>query len=126
MKTFYNSIEKIFEKFSMTCVRIFSNSITFMIAFCLVIYWATLQDFIHEPLKDSIRDIIISITFLSFFIIQKWFNHFSRALHLKLNELVASHENANNALIKSEEKSEEEMKELSKTHEELVMQTRQM
>ena len=97
-----------------------------MAALVLVVYWLSLQNFVHEPLRDSIRDFIISVTFLSFFIIQKWFNHFSRALHVKLNELVASHELADNKLIKVEEKSEQEMKELSKNHEELVAQTKQL
>lgn len=120
MKKIYLFVERIFEKVAMMVIRIFSNSITFMAALVLVIYWLSLQNFMHEPVRDSIRDFIISVTFLSLFIIQKWFNHFSLALHLKLNELVASHENANNKLIKSEEKSEEEMKELARIHEEIA------
>lgn len=59
-------------------------------------------------------DIIFSITFLSIFIIQKSVNRFSAALHLKMNELVASHDTASNRIINVEEKSEEEIRELAK------------
>jgi low affinity Fe/Cu permease len=59
-------------------------------------------------------DIIFSITFLSIFIIQKSVNRFSAALHLKMNELVASHDNASNRIINVEEKSEEEIRALAK------------
>ncbi|MBK7038574.1 MAG: low affinity iron permease family protein [Chitinophagales bacterium] len=38
--------------------------------------------------------------FLSLFIIQRSFNKLSSALHLKVNELVASHELARNTICK--------------------------
>jgi low affinity Fe/Cu permease len=54
------------------------------------------------------------------FIIQKSFIHFSASLHLKVNELVASHKAASNAVINAEEKTEDEITELSKEYAELV------
>ncbi len=59
-------------------------------------------------------DVIFSTTFLSLFIIQKSVNRFSAALHLKMNELVASHDNASNRIINIEEKTEEEIRDLAK------------
>ena len=59
-------------------------------------------------------DVIFSTTFLSIFIIQKSVNRFSAALHLKMNELVASHDTASNRIINVEEKSEEEIRDLAK------------
>ena len=59
-------------------------------------------------------DVIFSVTFLSIFIIQKSVNRFSAALHLKMNELVASHDNASNRIINIEEKTEEEIRALAK------------
>jgi low affinity Fe/Cu permease len=59
-------------------------------------------------------DVIFSITFLSIFIIQKTVNRFSVALQLKMNELVASHDKASNEMINIEDKTEEELKKLSK------------
>ena len=60
--------------------------------------------------------------FLTLFIIQKSFIHFSASLHLKINELVASDKAASNTVINAEEKTEEEITELSKEYTELVEQ----
>ena len=54
------------------------------------------------------------------FIIQKSFNRFSASLHLKVNELVASHEPASNSVINAEEKTEHEITQLSKEYTELA------
>ena len=54
--------------------------------------------------------------------IQKSFNRFSGSLHLKLNELVSAHDNANNAIINVEHKTEEEIKEIAKEYAEIVEQ----
>ena len=54
------------------------------------------------------------------FIIQKSFNRFSVSLHLKVNELVASHEPASNSVINAEEKTEYEIAKLSKEYVELA------
>jgi len=62
---------------------------------------------------------------LSLFIIQKSFNRFSKSLRLKVNELVASHEPANNAVIHAEEKTEHEINKLSKEYLELVEHIKQ-
>ena len=69
-----------------------------------------------------IGDLILGVTFLSLFIIQKSFNRFSASLHLKVNELVASHEPASNAVINIEQKTEAEITELSKEYAELVVE----
>lgn len=54
------------------------------------------------------------------FLIQKSFNRFSASLHLKVNELVATHETASNAVINAEEKTEHEINALSKEYLELA------
>lgn len=72
--------------------------------------------FYLQDIHYSIGDLILGITFLSLFMIQKSFNRFSASLHLKLNELVASHEPANNKLINIEQKTEFELNELSKEY----------
>ena len=71
-------------------------------------------------IHDILRDIILGITFLSLFIIQKSFNRFSASLHLKVNELVSSHEPASNAVINTEAKTEYELNELSKEYSRLA------
>jgi low affinity Fe/Cu permease len=59
------------------------------------------------------------------FIIQKSFNHFSAALHLKVNELVASHDAASNAVITVEAKTEHEITQLTKEYAELAEQPKE-
>jgi low affinity Fe/Cu permease len=60
------------------------------------------------------------------FIIQKSFNKFSGSLHLKVNELVSSHEPANNSVINAEGKTEREITELSKEYSELAEQVKEL
>ena len=120
MKNTYHQIEKVFEKVTEIITIILGNSITFIIVLAITIYWLCNKQFYTQGIHDSIRDIIHGVTFLSLFIIQKSFNRFSGSLHLKVNELVASHKPANNALINVEEKTEREISELSKEYAELA------
>jgi low affinity Fe/Cu permease len=46
-------------------------------------------------------------------------------LHLKINELVSSHETASNSVINAEVKTEREITELSKEYTELVEQVKE-
>jgi low affinity Fe/Cu permease len=116
----YQKIELLFEKLTSTATVILGNSITFIIALCIVIFWLTNKMFYKQSIDDSIRDLIHGVTFLSLFIIQKSFNRFSAILHLKVNELVSSNETANNAVMNLEIKTEHELDEMSKEYEDLV------
>ena len=101
-------------------LRVFGNSIMFMAALVLVIVWFCIHDWTHTTLTEGIYHVIIAITFLSFFIIQRTFSHFAQAMHLKLNELVTANKDANNSVIKAEQVSGAEMKEMAKVHEQLI------
>ena len=118
-------MERGFEKLTSIAIAILGNSITFIIALCTVIFWLSNKRFYTQDIHYSIGDVILGVTFLSLFIIQKSFNRFSASLHLKVNELVASHEPASNAVINVEEKTEHEIFELSKEYTELAEQTKE-
>ena len=120
MKNIYRYTEKGFEKLVSFAIALLGNSITFIIALCLVIYWFSNKKFYTQDIHSSIGDVILGVAFLSLFIIQKSFNRFSASLHLKVNELVASHEPANNAVINLERKTEQEITELTKEYDELA------
>jgi low affinity Fe/Cu permease len=120
IKSIYTHAERWFEKITSLAMIILGNSITFFLAFCTVIFWLTNKRFHTEDMHYRIGDVILGITFLSLFIIQKSFNRFSAALHLKVNELVVSHESANNNMVNVEEKTELEMTELSKGYAEIA------
>jgi len=104
MKSIYKILESVFEKFSFAATRVLGNSITFIVAMTLVIRYFTDEKVYNEPRHKLTMDVIFSVTFLSIFIIQKSVNRFSAALHLKMNELVASHDPASNRIINVEEK----------------------
>ncbi len=120
----YSFTEKIFERLVSLVTSILGNSITFILAFCLVLFWWANNLFTTRDVHQIIGDIIFGTTFLSLFIIQKSFNRFSGSLHLKVNELVSSHEPANNSVINAEEKTEREITELSKEYAELAGQVK--
>ena len=121
MKRAYRNIEKGFEKLTTLDTTIMGNSITFIFATGVVAYWLTNKDFRVMDVHQKIGDAILGLTFLSLFVIQKSFNRFSGSLHLKINELVASHEAASNKVINIEEKTEQEITELSKEYAELAI-----
>ena len=77
-----------------------------------------------QDIHYCIGDVILGVAFLSLFIIQKSFNRFSASIHLKVNELVASDELANNAVLNAEEKTELEIIILSKEYAELAEQVK--
>jgi len=116
----YRYIERGFEKLTSLANAILGNSITFIIALCTVIYWLSNKRFFIQDIHSQIGDVILGVAFLSLFIIQKSFNRFSASLHLKVNELIASHEPANNSVINAEEKTELELTILSKEYAELI------
>ncbi|WP_264521859.1 low affinity iron permease family protein [Flavobacterium sp. N1994] len=112
----YIVIERIFEKLTSIATKILGNSITFILALCLVLFWWTRGMFISNDLHQNIGDFIFGTTFLSLFIIQKSFNRYSALVHLKMNELISSHETANNAVMNTGEKTEQEIRELAKEY----------
>ena len=113
MKKTYIVIERTFEKLTSIATKILGNSITFILAFCLVIFWWINNFFTSRDIHEIIGDIIFGTTFLSLFIIQKSFNRYSALLHLKINELISSHEPANNEVMNTDQKTEREINELS-------------
>jgi len=125
MKNLYRYIEKGFEKLTSVAIAILGNSISFIVALIIVIFWLTNKQFFNQDIHYCIGDIILGVAFLSLFIIQKSFNRFSKSLHLKVNELVASHEPANNAVIHAEEKTEHEINILSKEYSEMDEQIKE-
>ena len=120
MQRTYRYIENRFEKIALVAIAILGNSITFISALVLVVFWLLNEPFYRQNIHQMIGDGILGITFLSLFIIQKSFNRFSASLHLKINELVSSHEAASNAVMNIEAKTELEINELAKEYTELA------
>ncbi|WP_264564288.1 low affinity iron permease family protein [Flavobacterium sp. N3904] len=126
MNKIYSHTENLFEKLVSVATTILGNSISFIIALALVLFWWINSLFINNDIHLLIGDIIFGVTFLSLFIIQKSFNRFSASLHLKINELVSSHEPASNSVMNAEIKTEREITELSKEYSDLAEQIKEI
>ena len=118
MSKLYIFLETRFEKITAATINVLGNSITFLVAVCIVIVWITGNDFYNQSVHQKIENVIVSVTFLILFIIQREFKRFSVSLHIKLNELISSNEAANNRLMNVEEKTESELQELTKMYSE--------
>jgi low affinity Fe/Cu permease len=116
MNQTYSKIERKFEILTGFATKILGNSITFILAVIMVFFWWTTSLFTSKNMHQNIGDIIFGITFLSLFIIQKSFNRYSALIHLKMNELISSHEPANNSVMDTSQKTEKEIRKMSKEY----------
>ena len=115
-KTFYQRIEGWFEGFVGAALKLYGHPATFVAALILVIFFLVKGADDYSNLRDFIRDVILCISFLSFFIIQRAVNKSTTAIHIKVNELIATHDKASNELLTIEEKTETELEELADKH----------
>jgi low affinity Fe/Cu permease len=117
-----NKIALYFEKLSAYITQIVGSTTSFVLAFLVVIIWAFTGPLFH--FSDTWQLVINTgttiITFLMVFIIQKSQNKDSRAIQLKLNELIAASERTSNRMISVEDLSEDELMVLSKYYSKLA------
>lgn len=108
--------KNLFEKFANWATIATGSSAAFIIAVCTIIVWLVTGPIFNY--SDTWQLIINTgttiITFLMVFLIQKSQNKDSKAVHLKLNELLASHQGASNRMVNIEDLTEEELDQLSK------------
>ncbi|MDW9379421.1 low affinity iron permease family protein [Chryseobacterium sp. JV558] len=110
-----------FEKFSDRVVYITGSPGAFIGASLLVVIWAVCGPVFDysETWQLVINTSTTIITFLMVFLIQKTQNKDSKAIQIKLNELIASYEKASNRLVDIEDLTEEELDQLHKYYEKL-------
>lgn len=110
------SEKNFFEYFATKVTKATGTTPVFISAFIVVLAWAASGPFFDfsETWQLVINTGTTIITFLMVFLIQKTQNKDSLALHLKLNELVASSRFASNRLVDVEDLTEEEMEVLKK------------
>ncbi|MBL7933477.1 MAG: low affinity iron permease family protein [Bacteroidia bacterium] len=105
----------IYEKISRYCTEFTGSTAAFILAVLIVLIWL-----LTGPIFDysNTWQLVINtgttiITFLMVFLIQRSQNKDSRAVHLKLNELIASLKGPSNRLVDVEELTEKELMVLS-------------
>ncbi|SDD22369.1 Low affinity Fe/Cu permease [Mucilaginibacter pineti] len=103
--------KNLFERFANWATAATGSSAAFIIAISVILVWG-----ITGPVfkySDTWQLIINTgttiVTFLMVFLIQKSQNKDSKAIHLKLNELLASHQGASNRMVDIEDLTEKEL-----------------
>ena len=110
-----------FEKFSNAATTFTGSSYAFLGALAIVILWAVCGSIFQysETWQLVINTGTTIITFLMVFLIQKAQNKDSKAIQIKLNELIAASKNASNRIVDIEDLSEEELDQIHKYYEKL-------
>ena len=111
-----NPLKKIFYRFSTWVTKATGKPMAFLLALLSVIIWAATGRFFNysENWQLVINTGTTIITFLMIFVIQQSQNRDTAALHLKLNELIATNKDTSNRLVASEDLTEEELEVIKK------------
>ena len=106
----------VFERFSAVVTRVTGRPISFILALLVIIGWAIMGPIFNY--SDTWQLVINTgttiITFLMVFIIQQSQNKDTKAIQLKLNELIAASPTASNRLVDVEDITDEELELLKK------------
>ena len=105
-----------FEKFAESATKATGSSVAFLLAAGIVIVWAVSGPIFKfsETWQLVINTGTTIITFLMVFLIQKTQNKDSKAIHLKLNELIAANAGCSNRMVDIEDITEVELDQLHK------------
>lgn len=111
MKTSYNNKGHFFETIAQKATQLTGTSMVFTIALSIIFIWILTGPLFN--FSDTWQLVINTgttiITFLMVFLIQRTQNKDSRAIHLKLNELIASLNGPSNRLVDIEDLTEDEL-----------------
>jgi len=104
-----------FDRFSARVTRWAGSPVAFSVAVASVCLWGALGHLFSysENWQLVINTGTTIVTFLMVFLIQQSQNKDSVALHLKLNELLASHKQASNRMIGIEDLDEQDLRDVA-------------
>lgn len=105
------SRSNIFELISLYCTTFTGSTLAFILASLTIIVWLITGPLFNfsDTWQLVINTSTTIITFLMVFLIQRSQNKDSKAIHLKLNELIASLKGPSNRLVDVEELTENEI-----------------
>ncbi|MEG1592428.1 low affinity iron permease family protein [Chryseobacterium sp.] len=112
----------VFERFSNWATKFTGSSYAFLGAVAIVVIWAGSGPIFKysETWQLVINTGTTIITFLMVFLIQKSQNKDSKAIQIKLNELIAANEKASNRIVDIEDLTEKELDQLHCYYEKLA------
>ena len=104
-------MHQIFRKFSEKTSHAARSAYTFIIAVLLIIIWITTGPLFHfsNTWQLVINTGTTIVTFLMVFLIQNTQNRDSRALHIKLDELIYASKKAKDKYLDTEDLTDEEI-----------------
>jgi low affinity Fe/Cu permease len=116
-----------FSVMSKRLAEITGKAKTFMLAAAVIVVWAASGPFFHysDTWQLVINTSTTIITFLMVFLIQNTQNRDTKAMQLKLDELIRATAGAHNALLDLEELEEEELKLFLGRYEKLAAKARE-
>jgi low affinity Fe/Cu permease len=111
-----------FDRFARWIERQVGSLITFVMAIAIVLIWAISGPFFgwSDTWQLVINTGTSIVTFLMVFLIQSTQSRDTRALHLKLDELIRVNQAARNSLLNLEDMSEAEIQEVKKTFDRVI------
>lgn len=111
-----SSLNKFFNHFSARVTKLAGKPVTFIGACILIVVWAVTGPIFGytDTWQLVINTSTTIVTFLMVFVIQQTQNKDTLAVHLKLNELIASTKGASNRLVDIEDLTEEELEVIKK------------
>jgi low affinity Fe/Cu permease len=114
--------QHLFERAAQKATNFSGTTTAFMIAFLVIVIWALSGQFFHysDTWQLVINTTTTITTFLMVFLIQRMQNKDSKAIHLKLNELVAALKGPSNRLIDVEGLTEEDLEVLTRYYRKLA------
>lgn len=114
-------MSELFRKFARKISEVLGRAEVFLGAVVLIVIWAVLGPIYHysDTWQLVINTATTIVTFLMVFLIQNTQNRDAKAIQLKLDELIRGVRGARTGLVRLEELSDEELKELESSFERL-------
>ena len=108
-------MSEFFRKFSRRTADIVGSPWAFIVALLIIIIWLVTGPVFHfsDTWQLVINTCTTVVTFLMVFLIQASQNRDSKALHLKIDELIRAMENARTEMVDLEERPDAQLKELA-------------
>jgi low affinity Fe/Cu permease len=115
------AVKDIFRQFSKRIAEMVGTPAVFLASVVLILVWGGSGPFFHfsDTWQLVINTATTIITFLMVFVIQNTQNRDSRAVHLKLDELIKAVRGARNSVIDLDKLTEEELKKLEDEYKKL-------
>jgi low affinity Fe/Cu permease len=117
-------MREFFRKFARNTSDLLGRAETFLLALLTIVIWAALGPLYHysDTWQLVINTATTIVTFLMVFLIQNTQNRDAKAIQLKLDELIRGVKGARTGLVRLEELTDDELKELEASFEALRRQ----